>query len=334
MNALVRRVVSVMSVRHKLSEEEEYAYVLEVLSAKGLKLNGKKVPMPLHMGVKLECCKALEKNHGLYTQCERKTKGVDYCGTCAKKMEKKGLDRPEFGRVEDRFACGVLEYVSHGEKVKSYVSVLRKLKFDPDAVRVEAERLCIEIDAVHWVEDIPDPDPVPPKGKKTTTKVKEVKVKEPKTKEPKTKEPKTKEPKTKEPKEPKEKKGRPRKAKVSVEVHESPEEEVIVPEPEPEPEPEPVVDAKKQKAEEAKKKREAKKTKKSKKEEDEEEEDVTTFNYQGQKYLRSDSGIIYDYKTYKMEGDAVVLGHWDESNKKIVFDANESDEESEEEYDD
>ena len=43
MNALVRRVVSVMSVRHKLSEEEEYAYVLEVLSAKGLKLNGKKV---------------------------------------------------------------------------------------------------------------------------------------------------------------------------------------------------------------------------------------------------------------------------------------------------
>ena len=71
---------------------------------------------------------------------------------------------------------------------------------------------------------------------------------------------------------------------------------------------------------------------KGKKVEEEEEEDpVAVFEHDGKKYLKStNSGIIYDYELFKKEGDAVMIGVWNDKEEKINF---KEDELSDEEYD-
>jgi chemotaxis protein histidine kinase CheA len=104
--------------------------------------------------------------------------------------------------------------------------------------------------------------------------------------------------------------------------------------------------AKKEAAEKAKAEKEAKlaaekaekEAKKAKKgvskgepEVEEEEDVVKKLEFEGKKYLKSKkTGIIYDFNKYVSEGEQVILGKWNESEKKIVFN---DDEESEEEYD-
>lgn len=105
--------------------------------------------------------------------------------------------------------------------------------------------------------------------------------------------------------------------------------------------------AKKEAAEAAKKEKEAKlaaekaakeaakaskKTTKANEPQDNEEPDVVKkIEFEGKKYLKSKkTGIVYDYQKYVMESEQFVVGKWDESANKIVFN---DDEESEEEYD-
>jgi len=79
--------------------------------------------------------------------------------------------------------------------------------------------------------------------------------------------------------------------------------------------------------------KEAKKTSSSKKQEvddDEEPEVVKKIVFNDKKYLVSKkSGVVYDYEKYVTDQEQVVVGKWDEPNKKIVFN---SVEETEDEY--
>ena len=60
---------------------------------------------------------------------------------------------------------------------------------------------------------------------------------------------------------------------------------------------------------------------------------VKKIDFEGKKYLLSKTtGLIYDYKEYVTNGEQKVLGHWNETKSKIDF-SPDSDEESEEEYD-
>ena len=55
-------------------------------------------------------------------------------------------------------------------------------------------------------------------------------------------------------------------------------------------------------------------------EEDDEPEVVKKITYEDKKYLLSKkSGVIYDYEKYANEGEQVVVGKWNEEEKKIVF---------------
>jgi len=64
--------------------------------------------------------------------------------------------------------------------------------------------------------------------------------------------------------------------------------------------------------------------------EDDEPEIVKKITYEDKKYLLSKkSGVIYDYEKYANEGVQVVVGKWNEEEKKIVFNKAE---ESEDEY--
>jgi chemotaxis protein histidine kinase CheA len=75
----------------------------------------------------------------------------------------------------------------------------------------------------------------------------------------------------------------------------------------------------------------------AKEEEEEEVVEVKKIEYEGKKYLMSKkSGVVYDYNKYIKEGDLVIVGVWNKNSNKLEFKATEddSDEESEDEYDD
>jgi hypothetical protein len=72
-------------------------------------------------------------------------------------------------------------------------------------------------------------------------------------------------------------------------------------------------------------------------EEEEEPEVLKKIEFEGKKYLKSKkSGIVYDYQMYVKTQELVLIGKWNPNTNKIVFEKAEddSDEESEDEYDD
>jgi hypothetical protein len=80
--------------------------------------------LPWTGNVRAECCKAIKKNGGLFTQCSGIVHTDDWCKPCAKEVAKKG--KPNCGTVEDRNACDVLEYQVGPFKVKPYAEYMKK----------------------------------------------------------------------------------------------------------------------------------------------------------------------------------------------------------------
>ena len=61
---------------------------------------------------------------------------------------------------------------------------------------------------------------------------------------------------------------------------------------------------------------------------------VKKIEVDGVKYLKSkQTGIVYDYRKYIDAGEQLVVGKWNDATSKIVFNNANSDEESEDEYD-
>jgi hypothetical protein len=109
-----------------------------------VKVNVKsKYPMPFD-GVKKEgYCNGIVKNHGLYTQCEKKVKE----GSC------KGCEKKPYGSIEDRIAVDLYDYKDpKGKSPKRYTEVLKKLNISKETIEKEAERLNIKIAEVHFEE--------------------------------------------------------------------------------------------------------------------------------------------------------------------------------------
>jgi len=118
----------------------------------------KKISLPYN-GTMVEMnCRCLKKNSGLYTQCENKKKvGCDYCSGCERNMKKKGesVGVPELGRIEDRLKCDILDFVCrNGEKPVRYMEYLKKCKVTKEEVLESAGRNNVEINAVHWLEEL------------------------------------------------------------------------------------------------------------------------------------------------------------------------------------
>ena len=83
----------------------------------------KKVVLPFSVDISEECCMALCKNRGLYTQCEKKkVSGSEYCKQCE-------LSGKEYGTVEMRLKAGLYDYVDgRGCKPVHYTKVMKKNK--------------------------------------------------------------------------------------------------------------------------------------------------------------------------------------------------------------
>lgn len=110
-----------------------------------------KFPMPFR-GVKNEnLCNGIVKNHGLYTQCEKKPMlgkdGEVKVGFC------KGCQEEPYGNIDDRVSKGLYEFKDpKGKSPKRYTEVLKKLKIAKETVEEEMKSLNITINAVHFEE--------------------------------------------------------------------------------------------------------------------------------------------------------------------------------------
>jgi len=117
----------------------------------------KKISLPYNGNMVEMNCRCLKKNGGLYTQCENKKKiGCDYCSGCERNMKKKGESVPEFGRIEDRLKCDILDFVCrNGEKPVRYMDYLKKCKVTKEEVLESAARNNVDVDIneVHWLEE-------------------------------------------------------------------------------------------------------------------------------------------------------------------------------------
>jgi len=123
-------------------------------SEKVKKVKAAKSEFPLpYSGVLVdEMCYALRQNNGLYTQCtvERKEDG-SYCKGCEMRMLKSGLDKPEFGTIQDRMAVGMFEYVDpKGRKPTPYVKIMKKYNLSKEQVMEEAGKQNVSIDEKHF----------------------------------------------------------------------------------------------------------------------------------------------------------------------------------------
>ena len=109
-------------------------------------------PLPYSGEFKAECCYALRQNNGLYTQCQGIRKGsADFCKSCSTTMQKQGADIPEYGTIQQRMACEIMDYVDpKGRKPIAYGKIMKKNKLTEEQVEAEAEKFGLKIDPIHF----------------------------------------------------------------------------------------------------------------------------------------------------------------------------------------
>lgn len=100
--------------------------------------------LPWTGDVRAECCKAIKKNGGLFTQCNGSIHTDDWCKPCSKEVAKKG--KPTCGTVADRAAVDVLEYQVGPVRIKPYIEYMKKHGIHREQVDKACEDYGIEID--------------------------------------------------------------------------------------------------------------------------------------------------------------------------------------------
>jgi hypothetical protein len=119
----------------EFGRESEY---LEVL---------KEVKLPW-CGVNVKKCVRIEKNGGLYTQCEREKECGEECKVCSKKENK-------YGVVSDRENVGIMEYRdSEGNGPVGYMKVMKKNGWTKERVLLEGKIMGVEVPLCHFEEEV------------------------------------------------------------------------------------------------------------------------------------------------------------------------------------
>ena len=162
LNAREMRLVEECGKLYNFDSSDALRVLGEVLNNKE---NKKKsiYPMPFNGTKKEGCCNGIVKNHGLYTQCEKKVKENEYC---------KGCEKKPYGSIEERLSKDLYDYKDpKGKGPKRYTEVLKKLNISKETIEKEAERLNIKINPIHFEEVVENVKRGRPKTEK---KVKEV----------------------------------------------------------------------------------------------------------------------------------------------------------------
>ncbi len=97
--------------------------------------------------VETNCC-ALVYNSGLFTQCPQTRKNGLWCTKCANQVEKHGT--PKNGDVEQRKACGLMNYKVGKQTVLPYGEYMKKHKYTREEVEAAAAEYGLTIDPVQF----------------------------------------------------------------------------------------------------------------------------------------------------------------------------------------
>jgi hypothetical protein len=133
-NTAVKEAIAKLAEHYKLNPAEAE----EVVLGKGVQVKKEVIPrnaLPWcgEEGIIEENCDALIKNSRLYTQCPQKKKKGRWCTKCAKQVEEHGT--PKNGDIEQRKACGPLEYKIGSEQVVPYGDYMKRHNY----TRLEVE---------------------------------------------------------------------------------------------------------------------------------------------------------------------------------------------------
>jgi len=103
-------------------------------------------PIPYDGSLKEGCCLALRQNHGLYTQCETVVSDSDFCKKCG--------PTATYGTIKQRLEVGFMEYRDpKGKSPTPFEKIMKKLKISRSDVEVEAGRLNIVINDIHFIQE-------------------------------------------------------------------------------------------------------------------------------------------------------------------------------------
>jgi len=94
--------------------------------------------------VDAECCKAIQKNGGLFTQCTNSPLDSGWCKKCAKDVEKNGT--PSNGDVEARLTTDIMTYKVGKTEVKPYIEYMTKNGITREQVEDAAAEYGVTID--------------------------------------------------------------------------------------------------------------------------------------------------------------------------------------------
>ena len=310
------------------------------------KVEKSEIPLPYNGEHNEECCSGLKFNFGLYTQCKVKSKnGEKYCKMCENQASKHSHGKPTYGTIKDRLEVGIMDFVDpSGKKPEMYMKVLAKQSIAINDAIEEAKKQNMTINEIHFEEEgVVMPQKVvekskgrPKKGKKlleigneegeedllntllVAAKEKAVPEAEKKKKD---EEKEAKEAERKKKDEEKEAKEAERKKKDEEKEAERKKKEAERKKKDEEKEAKEAAELKKKEAEKKKKEPE------EKKKEAENEQTVKKFTYtDGNTYLKSKVGIVYNL-------DQDEVGKWNTLTKTIDFNvAKEDSELSEDEY--
>ena len=334
-------------VREKdVIEEEKVIEEVRKEKKSAKKVEKSEIPLPYNGEHNEECCSGLKFNFGLYTQCKVKSKnGEKYCKMCENQASKHSHGKPTYGTIKDRLEVGIMDFVDpSGKKPEMYMKVLAKQSIAINDAIEEAKKQNMTINEIHFEEEgVVMPQKVvekskgrPKKGKKlleigneegeedllntllVAAKEKAVPEAEKKKKD---EEKEAKEAERKKKDEEKEAKEAERKKKDEEKEAERKKKEAERKKKDEEKEAKEAAELKKKEAEKKKKEPE------EKKKEAENEQTVKKFTYtDGNTYLKSKVGIVYNL-------DQDEVGKWNTLTKTIDFNvAKEDSELSEDEY--
>ena len=108
--------------------------------------------MPFTGEVVEGCCGGLTYNHGMFTQCLKKSMDSGkFCEKCQSEADKNALGIPDCGTMEERLATGLYKFKDpKGRSPESYAKVLDKMKISKEFALEEAGKLSIRIPDEHF----------------------------------------------------------------------------------------------------------------------------------------------------------------------------------------
>jgi hypothetical protein len=123
------------------------------------------VPLPYCGEIIPDCCNALKKNRGLYTQCKKlKQCKHEYCSSCLDSARNHSTGKPPYGDIRDR---DKLKEDNMLQGILSYCDIMDKL----NVTRYEAER-----DAARMGWNIPEMEWITSKKKRGRPKKKKIPI--------------------------------------------------------------------------------------------------------------------------------------------------------------